>query len=441
MTLKAIYNARLVDPASGLDTPGGVIYENGEILEVSPELVQKPLEVGEVIDAKGAVLAPGLIDLRVKTGEPGAEHKETLETASVAAAAGGVTSMLMMPDTDPVIDSVALVDFIKSRVNPQSGKMKCRIYPSAGLTKGLQGEKMTEIGLLKESGVSIFSNGDNAIKDPGVLRRTLQYAAGLDVLVMLRPDVEALTRGAMMNAGALASQLGLKGAPALAELMAVERDLILAEMTQARLLIDQISTARALEAIERARARDVKVACTVSAAHIFFTEEDIKNYLTYCKVLPPFRTESDRQAMVSGLANGTIDAVVSAHDPQPPEDKRLPLPEAEYGAAGLETVLSALLALYHKGELTLQQALRPVTCGPADLLGVPQGRLASGCPADMIVIDLDESWYCDREKLVSRSKNSPFDGRTLKGRVNRTITNGVEVFVRSADASERIGYD
>lgn len=432
MSRTAIFNARLVDPATDIDEPGGLLFSSdGVILEAGAHLVEAPANAETRIDARGRVLAPGVIDLRVKTGEPGAENKETLATASAAAAAGGVTSFVVMPDTFPVIDTVALVDFINRRARDTANTS--RIYAAGGLTVGLKGESMTEIGLMKEAGARLFTNGDQAIEDIGVLRRAMQYASGFDALIMARPDVHSLTRGSMMNSSSFASRLGLKGAPPLAELIAVERDVILAEMTGARLLIDQISTARALEAVERARERGVNVACTVSANNLYFNEYDVDNYLTYCKVFPPFRCEEDRQAMIDGVARGAIDAVVSAHDPQPPEDKRLPLPEATFGAAGLETLVSAMITLVQSGKLTLLNAIRALTLAPADIIGVEQGRLAAGAPADLILIDIGAPWECVREDLRSRSQNSPFDGKLLQGRVMRTFLGGRTVFDREAE--------
>jgi dihydroorotase len=422
-----IFNARLIDPASGRDETGGVVVENGQILEagahVRPPASPSPAD----LDARGLCLSPGLIDLRVKTGEPGGENKETLETASAAAAAGGVASFVMMPDTDPVIDSLALVDFITRRARDRAD---VKVYPAAGLTLGLKGERMSEIGLMHEAGAVMFSNGDQAVEDAGVLRRAMMYATGFDALIASRPDTHTLTRGAVMNSGAFAGRLGLRGAPPEAEWIALARDLILAETTGARLLIDTLSTARSLETVEQARARGLKVACSAAAYSLVFNEIDVGDYLTYCKVFPPFRPESDRLALIDGVKRGVIDAVVSAHDPQPPEDKRLPIADAAFGAVGLETLLSALLGLVAEGRLTLLEALRPLTSGPADLLGLPQGRLATGAPADLVLFDPDAPWLCLRENLVSRSKNSPFDGRRLTGRVHRTYVDGRLIFRR-----------
>jgi dihydroorotase len=423
-----IVNARLVDPASGRDEPGGLIVEDGRIAALGPQVTARGAGAAELIDAAGLVLAPGLIDLRVKTGEPGAEHKETLETAGRAAAAGGVTSFVAMPDTAPAIDSVALVDFLKRRARDSCA---VKVYPAGGLTVGLAGERMAELGLMREAGAILFANGDQAVADAGLMRRCLQYASGFDALVASRPDTHAITQGAVMHAGPYAARLGLKGAPPEAEWIAVERDLMLAETTGVRLLVDTLSTGRALASVEAARARGVRAHCTVAAYSLFFNEIDVGDYLTYCKVFPPFRPEADREALIAGLARGTIDAVVSAHDPQPPENKRLPIEEAAYGAAGLETLLSALMRLAADGRLSLIDALRPVTCGPADLIGLPQGRLAEGAPADLVLFDPALPWSCDREDLVSRSKNSPFDGRRLEGKAMRTLVDGVTVFERA----------
>ena len=421
-----IYNARIVDPASGLDQKGGVVVENGVIADVGAG-VSKTTAGDLKIDAKGKVLAPGLIDLRVKTGEPGAENKETLQTASDAAAAGGVTTFVVMPDTDPVIDSVALVDFIQQRGETVA---KVKVLASGGLTVSLNGLKMSEIGLIQEAGAVFFSNGDRPVEDAGVLRRAMTYAASFDALVASRPDTPALSKNTVMNAGAFAARLGLRGAPPEAEWIALERDLMLAETTGVRLLLDCISTERSLAAVERARRAGVKVSCSVAAYSLFFNELDIGDYLTYCKVQPPFRKEEDRQALIDGLKRGAIDAVVSAHDPQPTEDKRLPIADAAFGAVGLETLLPALLSLAIREEIPLATVLKPVTSGPADLLGLPQGRLAKGAPADLVLFDAAAPWACDRDDLSSRSKNSPFDGRKLEGKVLRTWVNGATVFER-----------
>lgn len=423
MSRTLITNARLLCPASGRDETGSLLIEDGKIAAIGDIAG----EADTLIDASGLCLAPGLVDLRVKTGEPGGEQRETLETASRAAVSGGVTSMVVMPDTEPVIDDVALVQFITNRGRETS---KTRIYPAGALTIGLEGQAMSEISLMQGSGAVFFTNGDWPVGDTSVLRRTMAYAASCNVMVSSRADTYALSARGVMNAGARAARMGLSGLPREAEWIGLSRDLFLAEATGCRLLVDQVSTARSLEIIREARDRGVEVYVSVAAHHLFFNETDVGDYLTYCKVNPPFRNEDDRQALIDALAAGEIDAVVSAHDPQPPEEKRLPFGEAAFGAAGLETVLSALLVLVQDERLNLLDALRPVTASPASLIGVPQGRLVEGLPADLILFDPDKPWHCERENLLSRSLNSPFDGRRMVGRVMHTIIEGETVFQR-----------
>ena len=418
-----IKNARLLCPANGWDETGSLLIEDGQIAAIG----KVSGTADETIDAGGLCLAPGLIDLRVKTGEPGAEQKETLATASRAAVAGGVTSMVVMPDTNPVIDDVALVQFITNRGKETS---QVRIYPAGALTKGLHGEAMAEIGLMADSGAVLFTNGDRPIADTSVLRRTMAYAASCGALVSSRADDHALAKGGVMNSGALAARMGLSGLPREAEWLGLSRDLLLAEATKCALLIDQVSTARSIDIVKEARARGLKAWVSVAAHHLFFNDLDVGDYLTYCKVNPPFRSEDDRQALIEALAAGEIDAVVSAHDPQPPEEKRLPFAEASFGAAGLETVLSALLALVQDERLSMLDALMPVTASPASIIGLPQGQLAEGAPADLVLFDPEKPWLCVREQLRSRSLNSPFDGRRMVGRVMRTIIAGETVFER-----------
>lgn len=419
-----IKNARLLCPANGWDETGSLLIEDGQIAAIG----KVSGTADETIDAQGLCLAPGLIDLRVKTGEPGAEQKETLATASRAAVAGGVTSMVVMPDTNPVIDDVALVQFITNRGRETS---QVRIYPAGALTKGLNGDAMAEIGLMADSGAVLFTNGDRPIADTSVMRRTMAYAASCGALVSSRADDHALAKSGVMNSGALAARMGLSGLPREAEWLGLSRDLLLAEATKCALLIDQVSTGRSIDIIKEARTRGVKAWVSVAAHHLFFNDLDVGDYLTYCKVNPPFRSEDDRQALIEALAAGEIDAVVSAHDPQPPEEKRLPFAEASFGAAGLETVLSTLLALVQDERLSMLDALMPVTASPANIIGLPQGQLAEGAPADLILFDPEKPWLCEREQLRSRSLNSPFDGRRMVGRVMRTIIAGKTVFERT----------
>ncbi|MEM6947949.1 MAG: amidohydrolase family protein [Pseudomonadota bacterium] len=426
--ITAILNARILDPASGTDALGGVVIEGTKIAAWGRAVTTAPSGAETVIDAAGLCLAPGLVDLRVKTGEPGEEHRETLETASRAALSGGVTEFVVMPDTRPAIDDVALVQFI-TRGAPG---VAARIHAAGALTAGLAGTAMAEIGLMKDAGAVFFTNGDEPIEDAAIAKRAMAYAASHGAILASRPDLPALRGTGVMNACAFAARLGLKGIPPEAEWIGASRDLMLAEATGCRLILDQVSTPRTLELLAEARARGANAGATVAAHHLFFNDLDIGDYLTYCKVNPPFRSEADRQALVAALAAGEIDAVVSAHDPQPPEQKRLPFAESSFGAAGLETTLSAVLGLVHLDHLPLLDALKVLTCGPADLIGLPSGRIEVGLPADLILFDPDRPWKCQREDLISRSTNSPFDGRLLEGRVERTFVGGLPVFERQS---------
>lgn len=422
-----IINARLLDPATGTDAPGGVFIEKGVIKEFRTGTGVSFKDAKETIDADGLCLAPGLIDLRAKTGEPGEEHKETLATASRAALSGGITSLVVMPDTRPVIDDVALVQFIAERGRETAF---ARVYPAGGLTVGLAGEAMSEIGLMTEAGAVLFTNGDWPVASAQVMKRAMTYAASRGAIVMSRPDDRTLSGSGVMNGGEFAARNGLSGIPIEAEWLGAMRDVTLAEQTGCALILDQVTSQRTLDIVDIARGRGAKVFTTVAAHSLFFNELDVGDYLTYCKVNPPFRTEQARKTLIASLKEGSIDAVVSAHDPQPPEEKRLPFGEASFGAAGLETVLPCLLTLVAEDELTLLEALAPVTIGPASILNLPQGRIAKGAPADLILFDPAKPWLCDRDHLLSRSKNSPFDGRRLQGRVMRTFVAGKTVFER-----------
>lgn len=421
MSRTGFINARLVDPASGLDTMGNLLVEDGKIADLGPMLFNDTIPDGvEIVDCRGQMLCPGLIDMRVFTGEPGAEHRETLRTASLAAAAGGVTTLIVMPNTHPVIDDVALVDFIERRAR-DTGIVN--IHPMAALTKGLGGTEMTEIGLLKDAGAVAFTDGDRSVNDAQIMRRALSYAAHFDALIVQHAEVPELSRG-VMNESELAGRLGLAGIPAAAETIMIERDLRLLELTGGRYHVSQVSCAASVDAIARARRHGLKVTCGVSAAHLTLNENDVQSYRTFFKLSPPLRAEDDRQALVQGLAEGTIDVVVSSHDPQDAEVKRHPFAQAAFGAIGLETLLASCLSLVHNGDLPLNRLLSAMTHVPADLLGLRTGRLASGLPADLLLADIGASWIVKADALHSISKNTPFDDRRLQGRVLRTIVGG-----------------
>lgn len=418
----AFVNARLVDPESRYDGPGALVVKGGRIAE----MVRSPGVQGlsadfEIVDCGGAMLAPGLVDLRVKTGEPGAEPKETLKSASRAAAAGGVTTMVVQPDTNPTVDEPAMVDFIVHRARDIGLTHVC---VAGAATKGCGGQRMAELGLMAEAGAVYFTDVDKPIVDSKVFRRVLAYARAFDRMVAHRPHDPYLSAGAVATSGEFASRLGLPSVPAVAERIMLERDLGLAELAGARLLVDQITTADALESLDRARAKGVAAFATASINHLSFNELDVGDYRTFYRLDPPLRPESDRQALVDAVASGLVEVIVSAHAPAPAEDKRLPFAEAAPGAVGLETFLPALLNLHHSGGLPLLDLITAVTLAPARLIGHACGRLTAGAPADLVLCDISAPVMIDAEKLLSKSKNSPFDRRRLQGRIRLTMLDG-----------------
>ena len=427
MSRIGLINARLLDPATGREETGNLLAEDGIIKDLGPRVFADGIPDGiEIIDCRGQVLAPGLIDMRVFTGEPGAEHRETLRTASLAAAAGGVTTVIVMPNTNPVIDDVALVDYIERRAR-DTGIV--HIHPMAALTKGLNGKEMTEIGLLKEAGAVAFTDGDRSLSDAQIMRRAVSYAAHFDALIVQHADVPELSHG-VMNESELAGRLGLSGIPAVAEVIMIERDLRLLELTGGRYHVSQVSCAGSVEVIASAKKRGLKVTCGVSAAHLALNENDVQSYRTFFKMSPPLRSEDDRRALVQGVADGTIDVIVSSHDPQDAEAKRHPFAQAAFGAIGLETLLASCLTHVHNGDVTLARLFDALTSAPARLLGLDCGRLAIGAPADFVLSDIGAPWIVNSEKLRSISKNTPFDDRRLQGRVLRTIVGGRTVFTQ-----------
>ena len=421
MSALAILHARLLDPATDYDGPGAVLVENGRIVEVMHGAGAAAPEGVEVIDAQGLCLAPGLIDIRVKTGEPGAEPKETLKSAALSAAAGGVTTIVVQPDTDPAIDDPAMIDHIQRR---GAALELVNVRAAGAATKARDGQRMAEIGLMDEAGALYFTDGDRVIANTRTLQRVMSYAAAFNALIACRPAEPWLSEGAVATSGELATRLGLPAAPAIVERIQLERDLALVEQTGARFLVDQISTEGALETLARARGKGLEVAASVSVNHLCFNEVDIGDYRTFYRMDPPLRPESDRQALVEAVREGLIDAITSAHAPAPAEDKRRPFAEAAPGAIGLETLLPAALTLHHQEGLDLLDVLRPLTWGPAGLLGLDAGALAKDAPADLVLFDAGAPIVIDADKLKSKSKNSPFDGRRLQGKVLLTIVGG-----------------
>ncbi len=418
----ALLNARLVDPERETETRGGLVVIDGLIAGVGAAVTWDciPAEA-RIVDCAGDVVAPGLIDMRCFVGEPGAEHRETIATASAAAAAGGVTTILARPDTSPVVDEPAVVDFILRRARDTA---KVRVLPCAALTRGLAGREIAEIGLLAEAGAVAFSNGRISVANAQVMRRALTYARDFGALVMHYCEDRDLAGEGVMAEGERASRLGLPGVPREAETIALDRDLRLIALTKTRYHAAFVSNALSLEAMARAKGAGLAVTCGVSINHLTLNETDVGDYRTFLKLAPPLRPEAERLALVAALADGLIDVVVSDHDPQDVETKRLPFAEAEAGAIGLETMLSAGLRLVSAGQIGLPRLLRAMSTRPAEILGLPSGRLSPGAPADLIRFDPDEPFVLDPATLHSRCRNTPFDQARMEGRVKLTMVAG-----------------
>ncbi|NNU79679.1 dihydroorotase [Halovulum dunhuangense] len=421
MTL-TLTNARLVDPEAGTVADGSILVEGGVIAALG-DIVPK----GEVIDCGGKCLAPGIVDIGVKVGEPGERHKESYRTAGAAAAAGGVTTIVTRPDTRPVMDTPEALTFAMRRAAEAA---PVNVLPMAALTKGFEGREMTEIGFLRDAGAVAFTDADRPVRDPRVLIRAMQYAAGLDALIVGHVQEPGLSAGACMTSGPFAAKLGLPSVSPVAERMQLERDIALIEMTGVRYHADQVTCAAGLAVLERAKASGLRLTAGTSVHHLTLNTFDVDDYRTFFKVKPPLRSEDDRMATVEALASGLIDIVCSMHTPQDEESKRLPFEEAASGAVGLETLLPAALQLYHAGHIDLPRLFRALSLNPARLLGLPCGRLSEGAPADLVLFDPDAPFVLDRSTLRSKSKNTPYDGRRMQGRVLRTLVGGKEVFAR-----------
>jgi dihydroorotase len=423
-----IENARILDPASGTDAMGAVLVENGLVADIAIGAPVGVPEGAEVINAGGLILAPGLIDMRVFTGEPGKEYRETLQSAGEAAAAGGVTSFVMMPDTTPVVDDGALVDFLIRRARATS---KVNVLPAGAITRGLEGRDITEFGLLKEAGAVCLTDGRASIQSSALLRTAMSYAANYGMTIVHHLSDTGLTGDGVMNEGLFATILGLRGIPREAETIPLARDLQLAALTGVDYHAAQISCAASVELLATAKSRNAAVTAGVSINNLALNENDIGRYRSFFKLGTPLRSEDDRQAVVDGLRNGTIDTIHSDHDPQDSEVKRQPFAEASDGAIGLETLLAAALRLVHSGDVDLLTVLRAMTSRPADILGLPAGRIARGAPADLMLFDPDYPWQVSEGGIRSRSRNTSFENARLAGKVMRTIVGGATVYTHT----------
>jgi dihydroorotase len=419
-------NARIVDPSRDLDINGDVLIADGVIKDARKGIGAAGVPEGtEIINCAGKVVAPGLIDMRAFVGEPGAGHRETFASASLAAAAGGITTIVCQPDTKPVIDNSATVDFILRRARDTA---IVNIHPMAALTKGMKGEEMTEIGLLKAAGAVAFTDGDRSVMNALVMRRALTYARDFGALIVHHTEDPSLVGEGVMNEGEFASRFGLMGIPNASEAVVLERDMRLVKLTGGRYHAASLTCIDSLDILKRAKDDGLDVSASVSINHLTLNENDIGPYRTFLKLSPPLRTENDRVALVAAVASGLIDVVMSDHNPQDVEVKRLPFAEAASGAIGLETMLPAGLRLVHSGDVELLSLIRAMSTKPAELLNLPGGSLRAGSPADVIVIDLDVPWILDPAELKSQCKNTPFDEARLTGRVTRTIVGGRTVY-------------
>ncbi len=417
-------NARLIDPETGRDEKGDLLVENGKIASVGTSLPQPSGEV-EIVDCAGACLAPGLVDMRVQLREPGAEHMESIESGATAAAAGGITTLVMLPNTEPVIDDVALVEFIARR-SRDVRRTIVRTYAAA--TKGLGGRELTEMGLLSAAGALAFTDGVKAISDALVMRRALSYARTFDLLLIQHPEEPSLSSSGGMNEGEIATRLGLPGINPVAETIMVERDLRLVEVTGGRYHAAHVTTRGSIEAIRKAKAQGLPVTCDTAPPYFGLNETAVGDYRTFAKLSPPLRSEMDRRAVIEGLQDGTIDAIASDHSPHDQDSKRLPFASAASGIVGLETLLPLSLELFHNGQMTLPKLLKALSRNPARILRLPGGQLQAGTPADLVLFDPDKPWRIKVETFKSKTKNSPFDGRPVQGFVLRTLVSGLTVY-------------
>lgn len=418
-------NARLIDPEAGTDTPGSVLVRDGAIAAVG-SAIDAP-DSAEVIDCGSKCLAPGIVDLGVKVCEPGERHKESYKSAGLAAAAGGVTTMVTRPDTAPAIDSPETLEFVTRRANEAA---PVNVVPIAALTKGREGREMTEFGFLMDAGAVAFSDCDRVIADTKVYTRAMTYARSLGALVIAHVQEPILSKGAAATSGKFASLRGLPAVSPMAERMGIDRDIALVETTGVRYHADQVTTARALPALERAKKNGLDITAGTSIHHLTLNELDVADYRTFFKVKPPLRSEDDRLAIVDAVKTGLIDIICSMHTPQDEESKRLPFEEAASGAVGLETLLPAAMRLYHAEQLTLPELFRAMSLNPAKRLGLPGGRLAEGAPADLVLFDPDAPFVMKRTDLKSKSKNTPFDEQRMQGKVLATYVAGEAVYRR-----------
>ena len=430
MKEKYLINARIIDPKNQIDEIGGLIIDSKGLIKAAGKKVSNgnlPTSI-EKIDLKKQILIPGIVDMRVFVGEPGYEYKEKFRTLSDAALSGGVTSVVSMPNTNPVIDNVSMVDFLKRRGRDKS---KINIFPAASLTKNTEGKQMTEFGLLKRKGIVAFTDGSKTVQNPEVMSRIMNFASQSESLIMQHAEDNVLSNGGLINDGEISTRLGLKGIPFLAEKIIVERDLSFLEEYFCRYHISQISSKKTVSVIKRAKKEGKIFSTGVSINNLSLNENDIGDFKTFLKLSPPLRTESDRQALVESVNDGTIDVIVSDHKPEDEESKRLTFAQAATGASGVETLLPLALELFHNKSIKLNKLIAALTCNPAKILDINKGTLNKGTDADLCIFDINKPWIVNKENIKSKSKNTPIEDRKLQGQVLKTFVKGELAYERN----------
>ena len=429
MKEKYLINARIIDPKNQIDEIGGLIIDSkGKIKAVGKKVANGNLPKNvEKIDLKKQVLMPGIVDMRVFVGEPGYEYKENFRTLSNAALSGGVTSVVSMPNTSPVIDNVSMVDFLKRRGRDKS---KINIFPAASLTKNTEGKQMTEFGLLKHKGIVAFTDGTKTVQNPQLMARIMNFAAQSESLIIQHAEDRVLSEGGLINEGEISTRLGLKGISFLAEKIIVERDLSFLEEYICRYHISQISSEKTVSVIKKAKDEGIIFSTGVSINNLSLNENDIGDFKTFLKLSPPLRTEKDRKALIQGINDGVIDVIVSDHKPEDEESKRLTFAKAATGASGIETLLSLTLELFHNESIKLSKLIASITSNPAKILRIDKGDLQKGKDADLCVVDINKPWVVNKDKLKSKSKNTPVENRKLQGQILKTFIKGELAYER-----------
>ena len=430
MKEKYLINCRIIDPKNKMDEFGGlVIDEKGKIKAIGRNVSNENLpKNADKIDLKKKILIPGLVDMRVFVGEPGYEYKENFRTLSDAALAGGVTSVVSMPNTLPVIDNVSMVDFLKRRGRDKS---RINIFPAASLTKNIEGKQMTEFGLLKRKGISAFTDGTKTVQCPQLMSRIMNFASQSDSLIMQHAEDNILSRGGLINDGEISTRLGLQGIPDLAERIIVERDLEMLEEYFCKYHISQVSSKKTVSIIKKNKEEGKIFTAGVSINNLSLNENDIGEFKTFLKLSPPLRTESDRLGLIEGINDGTIDVIVSDHKPEDEESKRLTFDKAATGAAGIETLLPLALELFHNKSIKLEKLIASMTSNPSKILGINKGSLDIGSDADICILDISKPWIVKQSELKSKSKNTSIENRNLQGQVLKTYIKGEIAYERN----------